>query len=290
MRSTAVVVFAAAVSSLRARTAALSSGMAEFTTATTGRAVGSALASWTWLPEVNSTMEEARRLLRERAAVDDPSSGVLAVGAAAQLAGRGTRGRAWLGAPGNVFLTVALPFSELKLRPRRLLPLRVGTLIAPQIASRLAAPHGRRVALKWPNDVLIGEDKVSGVLIEMDGDDLLVGIGVNLRYAPDVPTSGADRGRRATSMSAHGADASDGTAEALAHAIAHAIATWARGSDDAPERVVDDWSALASWDAQLQLRDEGTLVAPLSLESDGRLRVRRQDTGQEQLLVAEYLY
>ena len=92
MRSTAVVVFAAAVSSLRARTAALSSGMAEFTTATTGRAVGSALASWTWLPEVNSTMEEARRLLRERAAVDDPSSGVLAVGAAAQLAGRGTRG------------------------------------------------------------------------------------------------------------------------------------------------------------------------------------------------------
>ena len=53
---------------------------------------------------------------------------------------------------------------------------------------------------------------------------------------------------------------------------------------------MDDWSALASWDAQLQLRDEGTLVAPLSLESDGRLRVRRQDTGQEQLLVAEYLY
>ena len=93
-----------------------------------------------------------------------------------------------------MFLTVALPFSELKLRPVTLLPLRVGTLIAPQIASRLAAPHGRRVALKWPNDVLIGEDKVSGVLIEMDGDDLLVGIGVNLRYAPDVPTSGADRG------------------------------------------------------------------------------------------------
>ena len=39
---------------------------------------------------------------------------------------------------------------------------------------------------------------------------------------------------------------------------------------------MDEWSALASWDAQLQLRDEGALVTPLSLESDGRLRVRRQ--------------
>ena len=66
-----IFLLTAAFTTLRARTAALSSGMAEFTTATTGRAVGSALASWTWLPEVNSTMEEARRLLRERAAVDE---------------------------------------------------------------------------------------------------------------------------------------------------------------------------------------------------------------------------
>ena len=58
----------------------------------------------------------------------------------------------------------------------------------------------------------------------MDGDDLL-GIGVNPRYAADVPMSGADR-RRATSMSAHGATRP--TARRRRHTIAHVTATGTR--------------------------------------------------------------
>ena len=80
------------------------------------------------------------------------------------------------------------------------------------------------------------------------------------------------------------------SAEALVHSIAHTLAVWASNADDSPDRVVREWSALTNWDATLKLRDEGTLVSPIALEPDGRLRVRRLDTGAEQLLTAEYVF
>src|SRR6185437_2607451 len=41
------------------------------------------------------------------------------------------------------------------------------------------------VALKWPNDVFLGENKVGGILLETLGEDLLaIGIGINLAHCP----------------------------------------------------------------------------------------------------------
>ena len=42
-------------------------------------------------------------------------------------------------------------------------------------------------ALKWPNDVLLGEAKACGILLEMVQGHVIVGIGVNLAKAPDLP-------------------------------------------------------------------------------------------------------
>lgn len=64
--------------------------------------------------------------------------------------------------------------------------------------------------VKWPNDVLVNREKVPGILIESatprqeSGTTeywYLIGVGVNVGWAPDVPTEGADRGRKATSLS-----------------------------------------------------------------------------------------
>merc|ERR1712137_1095620 len=60
------------------------------------------------------------------------------------------------------------------------------------------------IKLKWPNDVLIHDRKVAGLLIEMEKDYFLIGIGVNVASSPMVPTAGGERGRPATSLAIHG--------------------------------------------------------------------------------------
>lgn len=53
--------------------------------------------------------------------------------------------------------------------------------------------------LKWPNDLMLGGAKLSGILLERAGDAVVVGIGVNLSSHPDL----ADRA--ATDLASHGA-------------------------------------------------------------------------------------
>ncbi|CAM9450632.1 unnamed protein product, partial [Hapterophycus canaliculatus] len=195
---------------------------------------GGMTSSFTWLDSVNSTMDEVKTLIVNQEG--SASKRVFAVAAREQLRGRGTKGRAWIGLPGNVFLTVAIPLDKVPV-PLSLIPLRVGTLIAPEIQRLLntqrirgetpaptasssspspppaeAGPAGEdqpRVSLKWPNDVLLGGSKVAGVLIEAELPFLLVGIGVNVRHKPEVPQQGPDRGRPAACLSDFGADESD---------------------------------------------------------------------------------
>ena len=60
------------------------------------------------------------------------------------------------------------------------------------------------IKLKWPNDVLIHDRKVAGLLIEMEKDYFLIGVGINVASSPMVPTAGGERGRPATSLASHG--------------------------------------------------------------------------------------
>ncbi|TCP13692.1 BirA family biotin operon repressor/biotin-[acetyl-CoA-carboxylase] ligase [Crenobacter luteus] len=114
-----------------------------------------------------------------------------------QDAGRGRLGRAW-----RMRLGGALAFSLLwrfDKGPAELsgLSLAVGVALARTLA-RVGAP----VALKWPNDVLLGGKKLAGVLIELSGDvqgpaSVVIGVGVNLAAPGDVgqPVAGlADAG------------------------------------------------------------------------------------------------
>lgn len=135
--------------------------------------------------DIDSTNSYVLDRLRDDAVSNELQSGWL-VTTEVQSVGRGTRGRRWL-APGwqNLFLTVA---AVLKAQPVQLsgLSLAAGSVVADVIEEQV----GATVTLKWPNDVLINEKKVAGILIEtvpigpgLLGVALGVGVNVDLRKA-----------------------------------------------------------------------------------------------------------
>ncbi|MBK5928772.1 biotin--[acetyl-CoA-carboxylase] ligase [Rhodobaculum claviforme] len=102
-----------------------------------------------------------------------------------QTAGRGRRGRVWVDPGGNFAATLALPLRAPA--PQAALYSFVAALALHDALSGLVAPD--RLALKWPNDVLLDDGKLSGILLESMGQGaavtrLAIGIGVNLAAAP----------------------------------------------------------------------------------------------------------
>lgn len=109
-----------------------------------------------------------------------------AVAAEEQTEGRGSRGRVWHSPRGGLWLSVLVrPSAPSGLEP---MSLRAGLAASSAVAS-LAA--GERLRLKWPNDLMLGERKVGGILCEArwQGDALawvVVGLGLNVANAiPD---------------------------------------------------------------------------------------------------------
>jgi BirA family biotin operon repressor/biotin-[acetyl-CoA-carboxylase] ligase len=136
--------------------------------------------------------------------------------------GRGRRGRIWQAAPGQaLLLSVAIPLDSL---PQKLPAVTLACAVA--VAECLAA-HGAAVALKWPNDLLIGGRKLAGILCELAADPagrhtLVVGVGLNLHG--DLDARGAGRASLDELVTI---DARDGAA--WAGRIAAAILAAARG-------------------------------------------------------------
>ena len=113
-----------------------------------------------------------------------------------QTAGRGRLDHKWLSPEGtNLMMSVVLSVSDLPPDQVATLPLVAGLAVAmalrqfliPQLQSKkvnppsFLIPHSSfLVSLKWPNDVLIGRKKIAGILCERHGDNVIVGIGVNV--------------------------------------------------------------------------------------------------------------
>lgn len=123
-----------------------------------------------WFAELDSTNRLAADLARAGAADG------LVVGADHQTAGRGRRGRTWESRPGAALLVSVV------LRPA---PPLVTLAAGVAAADACDAVAGVRTTLKWPNDVLVDGTKVGGILSELVGDTAVVGMGVNLAWAPD---------------------------------------------------------------------------------------------------------
>lgn len=125
-----------------------------------------------YLPTVESTNTLAMQLAQKR-----PDEGLVVL-TDSQTAGRGRQGHRWVDVPGrNVLLSLVLR----PLFPPHLLVMLASLAVVDSIAEtcKVAA------TIKWPNDVLIEDHKVAGILIETSHDSIggliaVLGIGVNV--------------------------------------------------------------------------------------------------------------
>ncbi len=110
-----------------------------------------------------------------------------------QSAGRGRLGRTWSAPPGtSIAMSVLVRPDGVDPAHWTWLPLLTGLAVA----DGLSRAAGLEVRLKWPNDVLVGDRKICGILAERvetpDGPACVVGLGVNTHLAPEqlpVPTA-----------------------------------------------------------------------------------------------------
>jgi len=178
---------------------------------------------------LGSTNAEALALARAR------ERGPLWITAKSQSAGRGRRGNAWVSTPGNLYASLLLTEPS---APRDAPQLSfVAALAVHDALSRAAPPLAPALKVKWPNDLLLGGDKLAGILIEGESQPVFtvaIGIGVNCVSHP------SNTNHPATDLAAAGAALTpEHVLAALAPAMSERLAQWRNGQGFASVRA--DW-------------------------------------------------
>ena len=146
------------------------------------------------------------------------SAGLVAI-ADHQTAGRGRLGRTWEAPPAeNLLMSVLL---RPDLPPERLHLVTAAVALAGVEAAWVVA--GVEATLKWPNDVVVGDAKLAGVLAESSLPAVVVGIGLNVGWAPPGAAclAGAPAGGRAPAGLSR-----DAVADAVLAALAARVGDW----------------------------------------------------------------
>ncbi|HEY8066106.1 MAG TPA: biotin--[acetyl-CoA-carboxylase] ligase [Methylosinus sp.] len=214
--------------------------------------------------EIDSTNDEAKR--RAEAGDDGP----LWIVAARQTKGRGRLGRSWSSLEGNLHASLLLSgFGPPALAPQ------LGFVAGLATIAALIEATGAvdRLALKWPNDVLLDGEKLAGVLLEgvQPGGagahfGCVIGIGVNCVAAPhDLPLPASDLSR----LSGPGAGA---LFALLSDKMAETLALWAGGSAFAVlrERWLGHAAGLGG-EIEARLARETVSGTFETIDADGRL-------------------
>ena len=114
------------------------------------------IGKWQWFDydDADSTNDTALTLSQ------NPSAEYFVVTAKRQHNGRGRRGRSWISQEGNLFMSLGLPFD---INDINALVFITALSLFEAVASQ--SPQGC-LQLKWPNDVLFNNQKISGILLE----------------------------------------------------------------------------------------------------------------------------
>jgi BirA family transcriptional regulator, biotin operon repressor / biotin---[acetyl-CoA-carboxylase] ligase len=214
---------------------------------------------------VGSTNAEALTLARHG------ERGPLWVTAARQSAGKGRRGRGWVSEPGNLYASLLLTDPS---SPEHWPELSfVAALAIHDALVEISALLKSKLAIKWPNDLLLGGDKVAGILLEAEGISVAVGIGVNCVNHPtavDFP---------ATDLAAAGVLAAPETVFGVLSAkMLGRIAQWNSGEGFSTIRA--DWLARAAGvgeEVRVRLADRELAGRFEELDDAGGLVLRLPD-------------
>ena len=147
-----------------------------------------------------------------------------------QHAGRGRHNREWQSSDGNFSGSTVIQLRDGDPSPPAL-ALAAGLALIEAV--EVAAPD-LPLSLKWPNDLMLGDAKLAGILLERSGDRVVAGFGVNLAAAPAIA------GRKTAALGT--GITPQGFAPLLAASVTRLVAAW-RGAD--PAAFAQAWLARA---------------------------------------------
>ena len=216
------------------------------------------------LEQVDSTNTWLARRAREGARAGE------VVYADFQSAGRGRLDRAWVAPAGSSLLCSVLLEPTVATDAPQLFVL----VAALSMCTALAQLTGVRPGLKWPNDILYGEDKVAGLLAEVVGTQIVVGLGLNLRVLdPSYPA--ATTVFEATGVALAPGDVLETYLEVLARGLE--LLDSPEGRSRLGEEFVANLSTLGRW-VRAELTDEVVRGRAVGVDERGALRI---DTGSD---------
>jgi len=235
--------------------------------------------------EIDSTNAEALR--RSKAGQQDR----LWIVAKRQSQGRGRRGRKWITEPGNLFATLLLswpgPVSVLS-QLSFVAAVAVADLIGKLI---LQSPSRSEVRLKWPNDILLDNAKIGGILIEtssigIQSTAIAIGIGINVANHPTqslaYPTTDLTEHRLCTNCIE--------VFEKLAISFDHYLALWQSG--DGFSLIKQRWLDFGPSIGQELKIDTGVNIVTgcfAGLDQNGGLQLRMADGSQQVILAGDVI-
>lgn len=185
-----------------------------------------------------------------------------------QEGGRGRHGRPWESVEGNFFGSTLVQLEPTD-PPAPSMALAAGLALIEVV--EVVAPDAP-LTLKWPNDLMLADAKLAGILLERSGDHVVAGFGVNLAAAPAIS------GRKTTALKAIQEISPQAFAPLLAAKFSQILGVW---------RVADPAAFAQAWLARAH--PIGTVLEVHSgpgervrgtfdgIESDGAMRLKRRD-------------
>jgi BirA family biotin operon repressor/biotin-[acetyl-CoA-carboxylase] ligase len=206
-----------------------------------------------------------------------------------QTAGRGRRARAWHSSPGDgLYLSILLrPQSEFASK----IPL-ISLMAAVAVAETLVERGVAGVDIKWPNDVLARERKISGILAEAASAGsnmarIILGIGVNLNHQSFPP----ELSRTSTSIAIETGDrvVVDEFRDQLLEKIRRWYEVWERDGG----LIINRWQQLSTYARDqrivVTLDDEQVVGVTAGLNEAGALRLITDDGEMKTILAGEVM-